>query len=85
MNLSQTVEWVPVGERLPESWTVPLMLATDYGSVFVGGHRNDGDFHDLNLHDLYQVTHWALPLKHPNQIESEQKQPPSLSHYLETL
>lgn len=83
MNLSQTVEWVPVGERLPSEWSVPILLASD-SWVGIGGQMQKGEFHDLNLRTLFDITHWALPLKHPNEL-TETPESASLRHYLETL
>lgn len=66
---TQLVTWIPVEERLPDAWSVPIILANDTGHVFIGGQNEPGDFHhmDAAMSEAVGITHWAEPLKHPDE------------------
>lgn len=69
MNLTQTVEWVPVGERLPKE-DGKYILAWNVWNMWLEGRFLDGMFTDADFHPYPpdRITHWALPLKHPNEL-----------------
>lgn len=75
MTLSQTVTWIPVSERLPDSERV-VSLATDYGTVLEGYWVEERKtwlaFDERNsMTSRKIITHWAEPLLHPSQIKQK--------------
>lgn len=70
MNLTQQVTWIPVEERMPESLCdVIVALTTPIGSHMVDVallHGKNWHKHEQTMHG--KVTHWAEPLKHPNDL-----------------
>lgn len=72
MILTQTVEWVPVGERLPDRSAI-FQTADKFGKVILLGfsEKRQKWFGIVsNLDFSAAVTHWALPLRHPNDLHS---------------
>lgn len=78
MNLSQQVAWVSVSERLPES--VGKYILAHLNGDWSDGARSfgrDGTGEWIwkgRIVDEREITHWAEPLKHPDQLDAEQKE-----------
>lgn len=71
--LSQTVTWVPVSERLPEKDAFyPVVVRLPYP---IHLHWADNQWCRWNAEAeeyepyLETVLYWALPLKHPNELQ----------------
>lgn len=71
MKLAQTVTWIPVEERLPDS-DVNVFIATAIGTRHVGYYNGkqwrNRPHSTVDTPIKSSVTHWAEPLKHPNDL-----------------
>lgn len=76
INLKQTVEWIPVEERLPMT-SKNVLAAFSSGGVSPSRYSsNQGQFLSPmgeRLPRSVTVTHWAEPLKHPNDLAAEKR------------
>jgi len=68
--LTQTVTWIPVGERLPKLQQMCIVAlragAAQQHAIFRGSHFSSvpGSYEIM----ASRVTHWAEPLKHPFEL-----------------
>lgn len=71
MNLTQTVTWIPVEERLPQCGKL-VFIAADNGNRAIGYRMEDGwrySPHRTIDQPLFgKATHWAEPIKHPKDL-----------------
>jgi hypothetical protein len=68
LGLSQTVEWIPVTERLPEEYEAVQIAHA--GGVVMGLLLAHDRWADDCFFEVDGVTHWAQPLKHPDQLSA---------------
>ena len=61
---TETIEWIPIGDRMPDDDTT-VLVAFDDADPWLGWHEA-GQWFDVTGAPVSGVTHWADPPEGPN-------------------